>query len=215
MWRTVFTTGFTSNRIQRSSSTSSSMDLLNEKSLVNGLNYSLDRTKLNSGDNEQQQQQFCKKKNSSLRIRKREEKCTVRKQQFENHQLEEQDILSIKSSLIESKKKLTKNLSIKFRQASSSNDKIKRRTYEHFECAVILNDCNKMSILLKDNPKSNLSHCLRPDGNSLLHTAVRYQCKDALSWLASRYTKITIESSKRKLRITIAYSSARAITNTS
>lgn len=169
MWRTVFTSN---RRIQRSSSTSSSIDLLDEKSLSNGLNYSLDT------------EQLCKKKNSSLRIKKLKDEKITRTQQ------DEQDYLSIKSSLIESKKKLTKKLNIKFRQ--TPNDKIKRRTYEHFECAVILNDCNKMANLLKDNPKLNLSHDLRPDANTLLHTAVRYQCKDALSWLASRCNRYQI-----------------------
>lgn len=188
MWRTVFAGSGSGARIQRSSSTSSSMDLINEHTPAAGLNYSLDRTK---GDHSELHP-LSKKKISNGKLRKKEEKNGRKQQQLDNPAADEQpqDYLSIKSSLIESKKKLTKKLNIKFRQTPS--EKIKRRTYENMECAVILNDCNKMTTLLREHPKLNLAHDLRPDGTTLLHTAVRYQCKDALSWLATRCNRFQI-----------------------
>lgn len=185
MWRTVFV----NNRFQQQqrSSTSSSMDLLSEKSL----NYSLENHMKLNCDNEQQ----CKIKNSNsfrMKNRKQFEKQFDKQQLLKNQQQKqqqlEQDLLTLKSTLIESKKKLTKKFNIKFRQQqqTTTNDKIKRRIYEQFECAVILNDCMKMALLLKENSKLNLAEIMRPDGHTFLHTAIRYQCKDALSWLVSR-----------------------------
>lgn len=179
---------FANNQMQRSSSTSSSKDLISEKSL----SYSLENHMKPNCDNEQQ----CKIKNSNsfrLKNRKQFEKQFDKQQLLKNQQQQkqqlEQDLLTLKSTLIESKKKLTKKLNIKFRQQTTPNEKIKRRVYEQFECAVILNDCSKMATLFKENPKLDLSYDLRPDGNTLLHTAIRHQCKDALSWLASLYSR--------------------------
>ena len=163
------------------------MDLISEPAA--GLNYGLDLTK---GDHNGELQQLSKKKAPTVKLRKKDEQKSARKQQqLENPTTEEQpqDYLLIKSSLIETKR-LTKKLNIKFRQAP--NEKIKRRTYENMECAVILNDCNKMATLLREHPKLNLTHDLRPDGATLLHSAVRYQCKDALSWLATRCNRFQI-----------------------
>lgn len=189
MWKTVFASN--GGRIQRSSSTSSSMDLINEQRLVGG--YGVESRTIADPSELQQvpPPQLAKKKSSNVKLRKKEEK-NPRKPEGQQTEEPPQDYLSIKSSLIESKKKLTKKLNIKFRPAPS--EKIKRRTYEQMECAVILNDTNKMSALLREHPKLglHLAHDLRPDGTTLLHTAVRYQCKDALSWLASRCNRFQI-----------------------
>lgn len=183
MWRSVFKGSITNNRIQRSSSTSSSMDLINEKSLSG---YNQESAKF--GFNCDNEKQYCiRNSNHRLRMKDIQEKQLSENQQ--QKQLDDQDNLSIKLTLIESKKKLAKKLhNIKFK-SQTQPEKIKRRTYEQFECAVLTNDCNKMLTILKDNPKLNLAHDLRPDGNTFLHTSVRYRNKDALHWLASRYNK--------------------------
>lgn len=66
-----------------------------------------------------------------------------------------------------------------------SSTKIKRRVYERFECAVIINNVKELRAILSEYPTFDLNFRLRRhgDSNGFLHTAVRHKASDALQFL--------------------------------